>query len=205
MGDLLGWALYILFIGWCALAIAFFVCFVYEFAQKRKFYAAVCEIVYAKPFVLEKCTESIKNSYDVYRRKRLITVSEPIIDICQEFAMDMRNGRRLDSFKINCKSELADRVEYVIEQIREEEQFDDEKAREIIAELNGNIANETLEKIKRKLTFLEAYHKGVISVKDAEIRNIEAKMKTKKWISWATGTLGVIGSIASIVSLFLTK
>lgn len=205
MADILSWIIYILCISCCAFILAFLICFIYENMQKRKFYTAVREKVYANPFVLEECAESIKNSYDVYRRNRLITISEPIIDVCQEFAVDMRNGKRLNSFQYNRKTELADRMERIIEQIKEEEQFDDEKAREIIMELTGNIPNDTLENVKRKLTFLEAYHKGVINIKDAEIKDIKAKMKTKRWISWVTGTLGVVGSVASIVSLFLTR
>lgn len=205
MNVIMSWIILIIVVGWFLLAFLGVVIFTNEIIQKRRFYNAVRETVYAEPFILKQCTESIKNSYEVYRRYYYFTPCEPIINICQEFAVNIRLGKALDCYQLNHKNELADRVEFVINQLREEQQFDDEKASEIVMELSGIISSETLEEIKRKLTFLEAYHKGVISVKNAEINEIRNRMKTKKWISLITGALGVIGSIASVVSLFLAK
>ena len=202
MEDMLIWVIFLLIPIWCILILFLLMRVIFELIERRKFYFSVIETVKQKSFEVSKCTESIRNSYDVYRRCSFIWESQPIIDICQDFAVDIRNGKKLERFQIQSKSELANRLEKIIAQIREEEQFDDEKARELIEEIGCEVSSETLESVKRKLVFLEAYHKGIIGVKNAEIKNIKAKMETKKWISWVTGTLGVIGSIASIISLF---
>lgn len=202
MEDILIWVIFLLIPVWCILILFLLIRAAYELVERRKFYFTVIEIVKQKSFEIYKCTESIKNSYDVYRRCSLIWESQPLVNICQDFSVDIRMGKKLERFQIQSKSELADRLECVITQIKEEEQFDDEKARELIDEISNEVSSGTLELVKQKLIFLEAYHKGIIGVKDAEIKLIKAKMETKKWVSWITGTLGVIGSIASIISLF---
>ena len=111
----------------------------------------------------------------------------------------------MDSLKYPIKDEYADRVNQVIGKLKKEESFNDEKAKEIVSELNGKIDNISLENIRIKLTFLEAYHQGIVNVKDAEIKKIRNEMIRKKWISIVTGALGVVGSIASIISYFESK
>lgn len=170
---------------------------------KGRFFKATREVVAAKDFEVHRCTASIKNIYEVYRNHRFGFASKKITSLCQELSSDIRRGRGLDSIQCMSKDEWSDRVDEVIKQLQYEENFDDEKANEIIVELNGNIKAEIIESVKQKLVYLEAYHKGVISVKDAEIQELKNKMKKKQWIVWISGIIGVIGSFASIISLFI--
>lgn len=91
-------------------------------------------------------------------------------------------------------------MEKVIKKFQYEENFDDEKANEIISELNGKISNVSIGKIKQKLIFLEAYHKGVISVKNGEIRELKEKSQRKQWLTWISAIIGIVGNFATIFS-----
>lgn len=170
---------------------------------EARFYIVVKENLAVKKFEINKCTESIRNGYEVYRRHRFGFSNKKIVQICQEFASNLRIGKSLDSIKSQNKDEWADRLDRVIKQLKYEESFDDEKANEIISELNGKVDCDSIGQIRQKLIFLEAYHKGVISVKDIEILELKEKMQRKKWISWISGIIGIVGSLASIISMFM--
>ncbi|WP_104804881.1 hypothetical protein [Blautia marasmi] len=169
---------------------------------ERSFFHAVKECISVKEIDLQKCVESIRNYYAVYRNHRFGFAGKKIVHICQELSLDIRRGVRLDSLEYKSKDEWADRLDEIIKQFQYEEHFSDEKANEIVDELNSKISTEMLNKIKQKLIFLEAFHKGVISVKDVEIQELKDKLKRKQWISWVSGIIGLIGSIASIISFF---
>lgn len=170
---------------------------------ERKFFVVVKENLATKNFNLRKCTESIRNAYEVYRRHRFGFNNKKIVFICQECSSDIRIGKKLDSADLLCKDEWADRLDKIIKQLQYEEQFDDEKANEIVSILEGERGNEVIEQVKQKLIFLEAYHKGVISVKDAEIQDLKEKMQKKQWITLVSGAIGIIGSLASILSFVI--
>ncbi len=170
---------------------------------ERRFYIVVIDILDNSNFSLEKCTNSIRYGYDVYRRHRFGFSCKKIIPICQDFASSLRRGVSLDRIQYLSRDKWAEKLEEVIKQLQQEENFDDEKANEIINELNGKIDNKNLEKIKQKLIFLEAYHKGVISVKDAEIVELQYKIQKKRWITWISGIIGIVGSLVSIGSFFV--
>lgn len=170
---------------------------------EAKFYIVVKENVSVKIFDLNKCTDSIRNGYEVYSRHRFGFSNKKIVQICQEFASNLRIGKSLNNIESQSKDEWADRLDRVIKQLKYEESFDDEKANEIISELNGKVDSNSIGQIKQKLIFLEAYHKGVLSVKDIEILELKEKMERKKWFSWISGIIGIIGGLASIISIFL--
>lgn len=171
---------------------------------ERKFFMVVKENLAAQNFNLRKCTESIRNAYEVYRRHRFGFNNKKIVFICQECSSDIRIGKKLDPADLLCKDEWADRLDEIIKQLQYEEQFDDEKANEIVSILlKGKRGNEVIEQVKQKLIFLEAYHKGVISVKNAEIQDLKEKMQKKQWITLLSGAIGIIGSLASILSFVI--
>lgn len=190
---------------WLVVMVTAMIEFFYEIIEKKKCLNAMKETIYDKNFELSKCVDSIKNNYEVYDSYHVFYVRRPIIDVCQDLAIDIRNGHGMDSRRYKSKDLYADRLNQVIEQLKNEEDFNDEKAMEIVSELKGKIDNISLENIRRKLTFLEAYHQGIVSVKDAEIKKIRSEMIRKKWISIVTGVLGVVGSVASIISYFESK
>lgn len=205
MEDYLVIAVYIVVYGWIGVMVIGVIAFAYEIIEKKKCLNAMKETIYDKNFELGKCVDSIKNIYEVYNSYHNFFEEQPIIDVCQEIAIDIRNGKGMDSLKYPIKDEYADRVNQVIGKLKKEESFNDEKAKEIVSELNGKIDNISLENIRIKLTFLEAYHQGIVNVKDAEMKKMRNEMIRKKWISIVTGTLGVVGSIASIISYFESK
>ena len=205
MEDFLVITVYIVVCGWIGVMVIGVIAFAYEIIEKKKSLNAMEETIYDKNFELGKCVDSIKNIYEVYNSYHIFFEERPIIDVCQEIAIDIRNGKGMDSLKYPIKDEYADRVNQVIGKLKKEESFNDEKAKEIVSELNGKIDNISLENIRIKLTFLEAYHQGIVNVKDAEIKKIRNEMIRKKWISIVTGALGVVGSIASIISYFESK
>ncbi len=195
-------AVAIIFI-WSSGIVLIIIGFILGKIYEARFYMVVKENLAVKKFEINKCTESIRNGYEVYRRHRFGFANKKIIQICQEFATNLRIGKSLDSIKSQYKDEWADRLEKVIKQLEYEESFDDEKANEIISELNGKVDCDSIRKIKQRLIFLEAYHKGIISVKDIEILDLKEKMQRKKWISWISGIIGIVGSLASIISIFM--
>ena len=198
--NLIGVAIILIWItAWLMIIIGLILGKVYE----KNFYIVVREILYDSNLNLEKCTNGIRNGYDVYRRHRFGFSSKKIIPICQEVASGLRRGVNLNGIQRNYKDDLADKLEEVIKQLQHEENFDDEKANEIIAELNEKIDSNTLGNIKQKLIFLEAYHKGMISVKNVEMEELKDKIQKKKWITWISGIIGIVGSIASIISFFI--
>ena len=166
-----------------------------------KFFSAAKLVLKNSKFDLDKCVDSIRNSYDVYRRHRFGFNNKGIIAICQELAVNLRNGKGLDSVGYMVKDVWADKLDKIIKQLQYEEAFDDEKANEIVKELDGNINNSIIENVRRKLAYLEEYHKGIISVKNMEIQELKYKESKDKWIKYITSAIGVIGSIASIISL----
>lgn len=170
---------------------------------ERSFFLVVKENVSAKKIDLSKCTESIRNGYEVYRRHRFGFKNKNIVFICQEFASSIRIGKKLDSQEYIHRAEWADNLEKVIKQLQYEEQFDDEKANEIITLLDEKTDRGIIERVKQKLIFLEAYHKGVISVKDAELRDLREKTQKKRLFTWLSGGIGIIGSLVSILSFFI--
>lgn len=170
---------------------------------ENRFFAAVKAVLDVSKFDLGKAIDSIKNSYAVYRAHRFGFASKKVIAICQELGMDLRNGKGLDSVKSTYKDLWASRLDDVIKQLQYEEAFDDEKANEIVTELKGSVRDDIIEEVRRKLVFLEAYHKGVISVKNVEIQELKDKASRDKLGKWIVGTLGVVGSVASIISLFI--
>lgn len=170
---------------------------------EKRFYIAVSKLLSGKSYKLDDCVNSVKNNYEVYRRHRFGFANKKIVPICQEFASKLRIGIGLDSIQNLYNNEMADRLEEVIKQLQYEEHFDDEKANEIIEDLNGKINNEIVEQVKQKLVFLEAYHKGIVSVKDLEISELKYKIQKKNWATWITGIIGVTGSVASIISIFM--
>ena len=170
---------------------------------EREFFIVVKENLAVKNFNLCKCTESIRNAYEVYRRHRFGFTNKKIVFICQEFTTNLRIGKKFDDAEKCNKGKLADRLEEVIKQLQYEEQFDDEKANEIVSILEGKIVNGVIDQVKQKLIFLEAYHKGIISVKNAEIHDLKEKMQKRKWLTCISSAIGIIGSLASILSFFI--
>lgn len=187
---------------WLSAIVLFIIGLILGKIYETRFYKVVKENLSIKKFEINKCTESIRNGYEVYRRHRFGFSNKKIVQICQEFASNLRIGKSLNSIESQNKDEWADRLDRVIKQLKYEENFDDEKANEIISELNGKIDKNSIGQVKQKLIFLEAYHKGVISVKDIEILELKEKMQRKKWISWATGIIGIVGSLASVIAIF---
>lgn len=167
---------------------------------KRNFFKAVKEIIDVKEFNSDICLDGIKNSYDVYRSHRFGFASIGIIPICQEMSSNLRCGKWLDSIKCKPNNVLANRLDEIIKRLQYEKNFDDEKANEIIDELKGKVETEDLMKVKQRLTFLEAYHKGVLSVKNTENEDLKDKMKRKTLFATISGIIGIFGSIASIIT-----
>lgn len=188
---------------WGTVVVLLLVGFILGKVYERRFFHGVKECISVKKIDLQKCAESIRNYYAVYRNHRFGFNGKKITQICQELSLDIRRGVRLDSIEYKSKDEWADRLDEIIKQFQYEEHFNDEKANEIVDELNGKIAIEFINKIKQKLIFLEAYHKGIISVKDVEIQELRDKLKRKQWINWVSGIIGIVGSLVTIISLFL--
>lgn len=193
----------VLILVWSSLIIFIWVGSILAKIYENHFFSAVQSVLESQKFDLSKCMDSVRNNYDVYRRHRFGFTNKKIIEMCQELALNLRNGKGLDSAKYVHKDLWADRLDRIIKQLQYEEAFDDEKANEIVEELKGNTNDNIIESVRRKLVYLQAYHKGVISVKNIEIQELKYKASKDKWIKWITGTLGVIGSIASIVSLII--
>jgi hypothetical protein len=188
---------------WGTLAIFVVIGSILAKMYENRFFSAVKAVLNASEFDLGKAIDSIKNSYAVYRAHRFGFANKKIIAICQELSMNLRNAKGLDSVKFAYKDLWAGRLDDVIKQLQYEEAFDDEKANEIVAEVKGSVSNDIVEKVRRKLVFLEAYHKGVVSVKNAEIQELKDKESRDKLSKGIVGTLGVVGSVASIISLFI--
>lgn len=198
-GNLLGLAVIVIWLsGFLVIFIGLLLSRVYE----KRFYNSVIEILASKNYSLETNIDSIKNEYEVYRRHRFGFAGKSIVSICQESASSLRRGIKLDSIQCNQKDEWANGLEKIIKQLKYEQQFDDEKANEIINELYDKIDDKSIEKVKQRLVFLEAYHKGVLSVKNLELQDLKEKMNRKQWISWVSGIVGVIGGLISIISIF---
>lgn len=151
--------------GWMLILIGLILGRIYE----KRYYTEVKILLINHEFNLDKCTNSIRNGYEVYRRHRFGFSGKKIVPICQDFVSNFRRGAALSSIEYESRNKLADRLEEVIKRLQYEEQFDDDKANEIIDDLKNKIDNDIIEQVKRKLTFLEAYHKGILSVKDIEI------------------------------------
>lgn len=192
-------AVFIIWITGIALILfAFFMGKIYE----KRFFKAVSETLKGKKFDVNECTISVRNIYEEYRWNRFGFTPKKIILICQELAADLRRGKGMDSLNYKQKDEWASRLDKVIIQLQYEESFDDEKANEIISELDSKVDSQVIANIRQKLIFLEAYHKGVIHTKNAELEELKYKMRRKQWITWISGIIGVVGSIASIYSSF---
>lgn len=187
---------------WLSVIIIMFIGAISGYIYEKRFYIVVRNLLSTKSFNLNNCVNSIRNNYEVYRRHRFGFANKKIIPICQDCASNLRLGIGLDSVKGQYKYEAANRLEEIIKQLQYEEQFDDEKANEIIEQLDGKISNEIIGQVKQKLVFLEAYHKGILSVKNLEILELKDKIKRRSWITWITGTIGIVGSVASIISIF---
>lgn len=192
----------VIIIIWLTVVVMFVIGVILGKIYEKRFFLVVKENLVVKNFELNKCAESIRNAYEVYRRHRFGFSNKKIVSICQEFASNLRIGKGLDSIDNKHKDEWADRLDEVIKRLQYEEHFDDEKANEIIIELDEKISNDSISRIKQKLTFLEAYHKGIISVKNAEIQELKEKIQRKQWITWVSAIIGIVGSLASIFSIF---
>lgn len=195
-------AIAIIFV-WTSVMIMIGIGYILSKIYEREFFIVVKENLSVKNFNLCKCTESIRNAYEVYRRHRFGFANKKIVFICQEFTTNLRIGKKIDDAEKCNKGKLADRLEEVIKQLQYEEQFDDEKANEIVSILEGKIVNGVIDQVKQKLIFLEAYHKGIISVKNAEIHDLKEKIQKRKWLTWISSAIGIIGSLASILSFFI--
>ncbi len=189
---------------WISFLIIMLFGFILGRIYKKKFFSVVKETVKVKEFKLEKCVASIRNGYSSYRRHRIGFTSPKIVFICQDFASDIRRGKTFDIIEYKSKDLWADRLEEAIERIKDEEAFNDEKANSIIDLLNKKVDDTITQKVKQNLVFLEAYHKGIISVKDTEIQELKSKIQRKQWIVRISSGFGIIGSLVSIISFIVS-
>lgn len=169
---------------------------------ENRFFGAVLEVLKNSKTTLEEKVNSVKYIYGSYTRHRFGFINKKIIPLCEDLTLRLRNGKGLDSLDYKMKDEWAQRLESIIERLESEEKYTDERANEIVEILQEKVDSNILGTIQQKLTFLEAYHKGVLDSKTLEIETLKEKMNRKHWITVIGGILAVFGSIASIYSLF---
>lgn len=147
-----------------------------------------------------KRTQSIRNDYEVYCKKRYGMVGKDIISLCQELASKLKSSDTFQGFVIS--QYVIEYLEEVIEVLKDDYNFEDEKINYIINEISQKTNEEYARTVREYIIRLQAYCQGQLFEKDREKQNYIDKMERKKWFNRFCGILGVVGSIASIYSIF---
>lgn len=187
---------------WISFLMILVICLTLSKIYENHFFVEVKELLKKERLDINQVTRSVRNCYEVYRRHRFGFSNKKIVVLCQTVSSDIRRGKNLDYFECQERDILANNMDKIIERLQYEEAFNDEKANDLIKELDGVVKADLLNSVKQKLIFLEAYHKGVIDTKEVEIIDLKDKMKKQRWITGVSGAIGIIGSFASIISLF---
>ena len=147
-----------------------------------------------------KRTQSIRNDYEVYRKRRYGMAWKDIIPLCQELASKLKSR---DTFQgIGISKHSIEELEEVIELLKDDYNFEDEKINSVINEINQKTNAENARIIREYIIRFQAYCQGQLFEKDREKQNCIDKIERKKWFNRICGIIGIVGSIASIYSFF---
>lgn len=147
-----------------------------------------------------KRTQSIRNDYEVYRKRRYGMAWKDIISLCQELASKLKSR---DSFRgEGIPKHSIEELEEVIELLKDDYSFEDEKINSVINEINQKTNAENARIIREYIIRFQAYCQGQLFEKDREKQNCIDKMERKKWFNRICGIIGIVGSIVSIYSFF---
>lgn len=151
---------------------------------------------------VDKRVQSIRNEYEVYRKRRFGAGWKDIISLCQELSSKLKSSKE-DCFRgWRIPSYYIMYLEEVIEILKEDYNFEDEKINQMINEIETKADKDCAKKVKEYIIRLQAYCQGQLFEKESEKQHYLAKMERKKWFNRLCGIIGIIGSIASIYSLF---
>lgn len=162
--------------------------------NKRFFEAAIKSLKFKG---VQNSVRGIRNDFEVYRRRRFGFKSEKIVELCQELERKLKLGDG---------NEDLSKLEEIILIFKDEEDnpFKDEKMENIIENVKSISGNDDARKLREYLIKVDAYNSGIIYEKDRHYKDMEVKLKRKKWVSILGYFLGVAGSIASIYTLFFS-
>lgn len=146
--------------------------------------------------------QSIRNEYEVYRRRRFGSGWKEFIPLCQELASKLKSNRDGTFRGYGIVKDRIENLEEVIEVLKDEYNFEDEKINKVVNEIAENTNKEYARKVKEYIIRLQAYCQGQLFEKENEKQHYINKMERKKWFNRLCGIIGIIGSIASIYSIF---
>lgn len=149
---------------------------------------------------VDKRTQSIRNDYEVYCRRRYGAGWKDIISLCQELASKLKSKKTFQGYTIAKYS--IEELEEVIEVLKEDNIFNDEKMNNVVDEISRKTNEEYARTVREYIIRLRAYCQGQLFEKESEKRYYIDRMERKKWFNRFCSIIGIVGSIASIYSVF---
>lgn len=151
--------------------------------------------------------DKMKNAYDVYRNRNYGFGYKDIIQLNQQLEQDLRTNTYKKYYKTGDIKNVvgADNLDLIINFLKEQLRFDDEKANELFENLSKELQpNQTkiIYDFKIFLSELNAFNKGRLFEKEYEISSLKQKLKRKHWFSYILGGIGLLSSIITILGTF---
>ncbi len=173
--------------------------FILSFRSTHLFYVAAYQSLGRKN--VDQRVRSVRNEYEVYRKRRFGAGWKDIVSLCQELASKLKSSKDGVFRGSGIAPNYIENLEEVIKVLKDDYNFEDEKMNKVINEINYKTNEEYARTVREYIIRLQAYCQGQLFEKDREKQNYIDKMERKKWLNRFCGILGIVGSIASIYSI----